>query len=71
MDPVDMDDHFQYTKDKGVDLHMYQLQDHMKGTWHDAIREATARDKLYCHTVQEACNGEDESQWQIHGGILY
>jgi hypothetical protein len=41
MDPVNMDDPFQYTKDEKVDLHLYQLQDHMKGTWHDAIRAAT------------------------------
>jgi hypothetical protein len=32
MDPIDMDNPFQYTKDERVDLHMYQLQDHMKET---------------------------------------
>jgi hypothetical protein len=42
MDPVDMDDPFQYTKDERVDLRMYELQNHMKGTWQDAIRVATA-----------------------------
>jgi hypothetical protein len=66
-----MDDPFQYTKDKRVDLRMYQLQDHMKGTWQDTIREATAWVPLYHHIVQGACDGDNESQWQILGGILY
>jgi hypothetical protein len=51
MDFVNMDNPFQYTKDKRVDLHKYQLQDHMNGTWHDAIRQATVQDPLYHHTV--------------------
>jgi hypothetical protein len=71
VDPVDMDDPFQHTKNEKVDLYMYELQDHMNRTWHDAIREATVWDPLYYHTVQRACNGEDESQWQILGRILY
>jgi hypothetical protein len=70
-DPVDIDEPFQYTKDRREDLRRYQLQDHMKVTWHDAIREATAQDLLYCHIVHGACDGEDESQWQILGEILY
>jgi hypothetical protein len=44
MDPVDTDNPFQYTQDKKVVLCMYELQDHMKGTWYNAIREAMARD---------------------------
>jgi hypothetical protein len=71
MNPVDMDDLFQYTTDERVDLRMYQLQDHMKGTWHDAIRATIAQDPLYHHTVQENSDGEKENQWQVHGGILY
>jgi hypothetical protein len=43
----------------------------MKGIWYNAIRETTAQDSLYHHTVQEVCDKEDESQWQIHAGILY
>jgi hypothetical protein len=31
LDSVDMDNPSLYIKDKRVDLHMYQLQDHMKG----------------------------------------
>jgi hypothetical protein len=71
MDHVDMDDPFQYAKDERVNLHMYLLQEHMKGTWDDAIREAPAWDLLYHHIVHRACDGEDESQWQILGGICY
>jgi hypothetical protein len=62
-----MDDPFQYTKDERVHLCIYQLQDHMKETWHDAIKEAMAWDPLYYHTVQGASDGETESQWQILG----
>jgi hypothetical protein len=66
-----MDNPFQYTQNERVNLHMYQLQDYIKGTWHNSIREAMAQDPLYYHTVQEACGREDESQWQILGRILY
>jgi hypothetical protein len=55
-----MDDPFQYTKDEKVNLCMYQPQDHMKDTWHDAVREAMAQNPFYCHTVQGACNSEDK-----------
>jgi hypothetical protein len=71
MDPVNMDDHFQYNTDERVDLLMYQLLDNRKGIWYDAIREAARLDPLYCYTVQEAYNGKYESQWQILGRILY
>jgi hypothetical protein len=62
MDAVDMDHPFQYTIDERVALQMYQLQDHLKGTWLDARREATAQDPLYCYTVQGAHEGEYLSQ---------
>jgi hypothetical protein len=71
IDAVIMDDPFQCTTDKRVDLCINQFQDHIKGTRHDAIREVTVWDPLYHHTVQEPSDGEHESQWQILGGISY
>jgi hypothetical protein len=62
IDPIDMDDPFQYTKDMRVNIHIYQVQDHMTGMWYDAIREATVWDLFYYHAVQEACDGADESE---------
>jgi hypothetical protein len=38
-----MDNPFQYTKNESVNLHIYELQNDMKGTWHDAMRDATPR----------------------------
>jgi hypothetical protein len=47
IDPLNIDNPFQYTKDKQVDLCMYQLPDYMQGIWYDAIRKATVQDPLY------------------------
>jgi hypothetical protein len=71
IDSLNIDNPFQYTKDKNVDPCMYQLPDHMKGIWYNTIRKATVQDPLHHLTVQDTCDGNDESRWQIHGQILY
>jgi hypothetical protein len=37
LDPVDVDNPFQYTKDEKEDLCMYQLSGNMKDTWSNSI----------------------------------
>jgi hypothetical protein len=71
MDPVAIDDPFPHTEDEQVDLCKYQLQNHIIGTWLNAIREAMAQDPLCNYTSQDTCDGKDESQWQMVGRILY
>jgi hypothetical protein len=71
LEPVNVDNSFQYTKDQKVNLYIYQFQDHMKGSTYDNIMEATAQDTLYHYTVSETYHSENKIHWQIHIGILY
>ena len=64
------DDFSEEGEDEGVHLRYFQLQDHLKTQWYQAIKEATRTDPLL-EATEKAWEEGQESDFNIGDDILY